>query len=75
MPMKRIDDDIIERIMDFPEDVSSREIWRQVGVDKNTVKKYRSGVADALKGKKKNLTKEEKKKLELLELLKEIFIT
>lgn len=62
--MKRIDDDIIEKIMDFPEDASNREIWRQVWVDKNTVKKYRWKVADALN---KKLTKDEKKKLALLE--------
>lgn len=64
--MRKIDDDIVKRINSFWEEVSNREIWRQLWIDKNTVMKYR--IADALEGKKeKKLTKEEKKKLELLE--------
>ncbi len=64
--MRRIDDDLVKRINSFWEEVSNREIWRQLWIDKNTVMKYR--IADVLEWKKKCwLSKEEKKKLELLE--------
>lgn len=60
--MKKVDEDIIEKINSYWEEVSNREIWRQLGLDKNTVMKYR--IADALRWKK--LTKEEQEKQELV---------
>lgn len=64
--MNKLDDDIIKKIQSYPEDVSSREIWRQLWIDKNTVTKYR--IADTLKLTKeeKKQKKEEEEKLELV---------
>ena len=74
--------DIIERINSYWEWISNREIWRQLGIDKNTVTKYRRvkeniqhEATDLLSGKEEvelvdeiteKLSKEDKKKLELL---------
>lgn len=57
--MPKLDDDIIKKIMDFPEEVSNRDICTELWVHRNTVSKYRKKVADTL-------TKEEKQKQELV---------
>ena len=58
--MSRLDDDVIKKIMDFPEDVTATEIWRKLWVNRATVGKYRWRIAKAL-------SKGDRKKLKLLE--------
>lgn len=73
--MNRIDDDIINKILDFPEEITDTEVWKELWIDRRTVSRYRELEAakqqalETLKSKKKKswLTKEEKRKLELLE--------
>lgn len=62
--MKKVDDDIIKKINSYWEEVSNREIWRQLGLDKNTVMKYR--IADVLTKEQKKQKKEDEEKQELV---------
>jgi hypothetical protein len=39
--MNRIDDDIINKILDFPEVITDTEVWKELWIDRRTVKKYR----------------------------------
>ena len=59
--MSKLDEDIIKRIMDFPEEVTHTDVGKELGVCRQTVSRYRKGVGEALEGKKEK--KKEKKKL------------
>ena len=69
--MSRLDDDLIKRIMDFPEDVTHTDVSKELGVNRMTVSKYRSmkdfqkEAADVLDGKER-LSKEEQEKQEIV---------
>lgn len=66
--MNKLDDDLVKKIQSYPEEVTNVDVWKELGVDRRTVSKYRKWIAEALEEKKeKKLTKEEKKKLELLQ--------
>ena len=58
--MKKVDEDVIKQINSYGEDVSNREIWRQLWISRTTVGRYREKIAETL-------SKGDKKKLELLE--------
>lgn len=58
--MWKLDDDIIKKINSYPEEKSNLEIWKELGIDRHTVSKYRWQLIDAL-------SKGDKKKLKLLE--------
>lgn len=58
--MEKLDDGIIKKINSYSQDVSNAEIWKELGLHRATVWKYRRQIADAL-------SKGDKKKLELLE--------
>lgn len=63
--MNRIDDDIINKILDFPEITTDTEIWKELGIDRRTVKKYRAErtkreTADVLSWREEQMWLEEK---------------
>lgn len=58
--MKKVDEDLVKKINSYGEDVSNREIWRQLWISRMTVGRYRDKIAETL-------SKGDKKKLELLE--------
>lgn len=58
--MEKLDDDVIKKINSYSKDVSNAEIWKELGIHRATVWKYRKQIADAL-------SKWDKKKLQLLE--------
>ena len=65
--MNKIDDDIIKKIYDFPEVTTDTEVWRELGIDRRTVKKYRAEgtkreTADVLSWKEEQMWLEEKTK-------------
>ena len=78
--MWKLDDAMIDRIKSYHEDFSNSEIARDMGINRKTVAKYRTQVqqeaSDVLSGKEEqirlnkkqqpSLSKEDKKKLELL---------
>lgn len=74
--MSKLDDDIIKRIMDFPEEVTHTDVGKELGVARQTVARYRKWVGNALEGKKgekrekKKLTKQEKEDKEKQELVR-----
>ena len=61
--MQKLDDDVIKKINSYWENVSDREISRQLWVGRNTVKKYREHEQQQLM---ETLSKEEKLKQELV---------
>lgn len=68
--MNKLDDDLVKKIQSYPEEMTNTDVWRELGVCRQSVAKYRKWVADALEEKKEKkswLSKEEKKKLELLQ--------
>ena len=65
--MKKLDEDTIKKIQSYPEEVSDSEIGRQLGIRRQTVARYRNEIADTLEPKQEQLTKQEQKKLDLLE--------
>ena len=65
--MSKLDEDTIKRIQSYPEEVSDSEIGRQLGIRRQTVARYRNEIADTLEPKQEQLTKQEQKKLDLLE--------
>ena len=69
--MSKLDADMVRRIQSFPEEMTNTDVGKELGVCRQTVAKYRKWVADALEPeeekKGKSLTKQEKKKLDLLE--------
>ena len=68
--MNKLDDDLVKKIQSYPEEVTNTDVWRELGVCRQTVARYRKWVAEALEEKKEKkgwLSKEEKKKLELLQ--------
>ena len=58
--MSRLDNDTIDKIKKFPKEKSDSEIWRELGIDRRTVWRYRDKIIDTL-------SKQERKKLNLLE--------
>ena len=66
--MSKLDETTIGKINTFPEEMTNTDVWKELGIDRRTVAKYRKWLWDALEGKKeKKLTKDEKKKLNLLD--------
>lgn len=65
--MSKLDADMVRRIQSFPEEVTNVDVWKELGVDRRTVSKYRKCIAEALEPKEEKLSKQEKKKLDLLE--------
>ena len=68
--MNKLDDDLVKKIQSYPEEMTNTDVWRELGVCRQTVARYRKWVAEALEEKKEKkswLSKEEKKKLELLQ--------
>lgn len=68
--MNKLDDDLVKKIQSYPEEMTNTDVWRELGVCRQSVAKYRKWVAEALEEKKEKkgwLSKEEKKKLELLQ--------
>lgn len=65
--MSKLDETTIGRINSFPEEMTNVDVGRELGIDRRTVAKYRKGVAEALGEKDKKLTKDQRKKLDLLE--------
>lgn len=65
--MNKLDEDTIKRIQSYPEEMTHSDVGRELWVDRRTVSKYRRGLADALEPKGEKLSKQEKKKLDLLE--------
>ena len=69
--MSKLDDDLIKRIMDFPEEVTHTDVSKELGVNRMTVSKYRNmkdfqkEAADVLDGNGK-LSKEEQEKQEIV---------
>ena len=66
IPMQKLDDDVIKKINSYWEDASIRRIARELWVTRKTVKKYREWLTEVL-SKNDWLTREDKKKLKLLE--------
>lgn len=64
MPMQKLDDDTIKKINSYPKEKSNNEIWKELGIARQTVWKYRKQIADTLKD---DISKWDKKKLKLLE--------
>lgn len=66
--MQKLDNELIKKINSYPTETSNIEIWRDLGIDRHTVKKYRERIADTLTAEKKEaISKGDKKKLQLLE--------
>ena len=81
--MNRLDEEMIKRIQSYPEEVTNVDVWKELGVDRRTVSKYRKmrewvqqEEANLLSGKeeeelveemKEKLSKQDRKKLELLQ--------
>lgn len=66
--MQKLDNELIKKINSYPTETSNIEIWRDLGIDRHTVKKYRESIADTLTAEKKEaISKGDKKKLQLLE--------
>lgn len=60
--MNKLDDDLVKKIQSYPEEMTNTDVWRELGVCRQTVARYRKWVAEALEEKKeKKLTKEEKR--------------
>ena len=57
--MQKLDEDVIKKINSYWEDVSDREIARQLGIGRHSVAKYRADIVEAL-------SKEDKLKQELV---------
>lgn len=64
--MQKLDEDVIKKINSYWEDVSDREIARQLGIGRHSVAKYRADILETL-SKEDRLSKWDKKKLQLLE--------
>lgn len=60
--MAKLDADIIKKIQSYPKDVSNGEIWKELGVNRHTVGRYRDQITNVLR-----MDKADKKKLQLLE--------
>ena len=58
--MWKLDEDVIKKINSYSQEKSNLEIWKELGIDRHTVSKYRQQIAETL-------SKKDKKKLELLE--------
>jgi len=63
MPMEKLDDDVIKKINSYSKDVSNAEIWKELGIHRATVWKYRDKVAKEIWT---TLSKDEKAKQELV---------
>lgn len=57
--MQKLDDELIKKINSYWEDTSDREIWRRLGISRETVAKYREDIIQSL-------SKEDKLKQELV---------
>ena len=64
MSMEKLDADTIKKINSYPKEKSNAEIWKELGIARQTVWKYRKQIADTLKD---DISKWDKKKLKLLE--------
>ena len=68
--MNKLDDDLVKKIQSYPEEMTNTDVWKELGVCRQTVARYRKGVAAALEPEKpqeRKLSKQDQKKLELLE--------
>lgn len=78
--MNKLDADIIKKIQSYPDEITHSDVWRELGICRQSVARYRrmkqEETADLLSGKeeeeaveeiKEKLSKQDKKKLELLE--------
>ena len=65
--MGKLDEDVIRKINSYWEEKSNSEIWRELGVERHTVAKYRQQKELEQKQLLDTLSKEERKKLDLLE--------
>lgn len=78
--MSKLDADIIKKIQSYPDEITHSDVWRELGICRQSVARYRrmkqEETADLLSGKeeeeaveeiKEKLSKQDKKKLELLE--------
>ena len=68
--MNKLDEDTIKKIQSYPEEMTHTDVWKELGVDRRTVSKYRKWIAEALEPKEEKtekLSKQQKKKLDLLE--------
>lgn len=63
----KLDEWMIKKIQSFPEEMTNTDVGKELGLCRQTVAKYRKWVADALSGKEEKLSKEQQKKLDLLE--------
>lgn len=73
--MNKLDDETIRKIRAYPLEMTHTDVWKELGVCRQSVARYRKWVADALEPKEENkeekkkeswISKEERKKLELL---------
>ena len=55
----KLDKQLIDKINSYWEETTDKQIWLELGIDRHTVGKYRSRIADTL-------TRGDKKKLDLL---------
>lgn len=78
--MNKLDEEMIKRIQSYPDEITHSDVWRELGICRQSVARYRrmkqEETADLLSGKeeeeaveeiKEKLSKQDKKKLELLE--------
>ena len=61
--MSKLDADIIKKIQSYPDEITHSDVWRELGICRQSVAKYRKWVADVLEERpqEKKLTREEKK--------------
>ena len=77
--MSKLDADTIKRIQSYPDEITHSDVWRELGICRQSVARYRrmkqEETADLLSGKeeeeaveeiKEKLSKQDKKKLDLL---------
>lgn len=78
--MNKLDEEMIKKIQSYPDEITHTDVWRELGICRQSVARYRrmkqEETADLLSGKeeeeaveeiKEKLSKQDKKKLELLE--------
>lgn len=64
----RLDEWTIKKIQDYPEEVTNVDVGKELWIDRRTVAKYRKGIGEVLEWKKEEkLSKQQQKKLDLLE--------
>ena len=69
--MNKLDPDIIKRIQAYPPEVTNTDVGKELGVTRQTVARYRKGVADVLEKKEPEETKKpSKEELEKQEIVR-----